>query len=138
MTEPIEFPDAVAVVIEYLIDELAGVGDPVDVVSRVPTDRPARFVRISRTGGPRRTRVSDAAQISVEAWGPLEEDARDLAESCRALLFAMRGTTQQGVAVYRVSELGGPALLPDPTSDSPRYVFTHQVQLRGHAFAAGS
>lgn len=138
MTDPIRFPDAVAVVVDYLTTELAARGDDATVTSKVPDPRPDRLVRVSRTGGPRTSLVSDGAQISVECWDLLEEDAQDLAQTCRALLLVMRGTVQSGVAVYRVSELGGPALLPDPLSNAPRYVFSQQVQMRGELLETAS
>jgi hypothetical protein len=35
--------------------------------------------------------------------------------------------------VHAVLEVSGPGSQPDPVSNAPRVVFTHQVQLSGHA-----
>lgn len=122
----IRFPDAEQLVVDYLDAAL-----PQPVSTRVPSPRPASFVRVLRTGGPRATRVSDAAQITIEAFGNLESVAADLIREARALIDDLRGKTVAGVVVYRVEELGGPANLPDPTTDQHRYTFTAVVHTRG-------
>ncbi len=125
------FPDATAVVIGYLSDALASRSVTAPVRSRVPNPRPAPFVLVRRLGGPRRDLVTDAPLIGVECWGASEEAAHDLAALCRALIFDLPGSAVDGVAIYRVTETGGLANLPDPLSDNPRYVFTCEVGMRG-------
>lgn len=133
MTEVVVYPDASAVVVDYLLDELTDRADNAPVVTRVPSPRPTRFVLVRRVGGTRQTIVTDAASLSIESWGASEEEAMDLAQLVRGLVHAMQGTVQADVTVYRVQEFAGPALLPDPESDQPRVVQTMQVQLRGEA-----
>ena len=133
MAQVVLFPDATDVVIDYLATELAARGNSAPVRSRVPNPRPAPFVLVRRLGGPRRDLVTDSPMIGVECWAASEADAHDLAQLCRALVFAMRGTTQSGVAVYGVDEVGGLANLPDPLSDHPRYIFTTTINMRGQA-----
>jgi len=130
MAEIVVFPDAVAAVIGYLSAELTARSNAAPVYSRVPTTRPATFVRVIRTGGPRRNLVVDDAQITVEAWATTDQAAHDLAQLCRGILLAAPG---DAALVRDVQELGGPALQPDPDSETPRYVFSHVVSLRGAA-----
>lgn len=126
MPELVTFPDTVALLVSYLNDNVV---EPVR--SRIPTDRPTAFATVRRTGGPKRNLVTDQAQVTVESWGPTDEDAHDLAQDIRALLNALPGQIIDGVAVYRVDELSGPADLPDPLSDQPRYSQSFSVALRG-------
>ncbi|CAM5362512.1 hypothetical protein GCM10010329_85140 [Streptomyces spiroverticillatus] len=123
-------PDAVAVVTGYLRDALAAVGERVPVVSRVPSTRPARFVRVRRVGGTRQTVVSDRPRLDVHAWAATEGEASDLAELVRAVLSQMPGQ-RGGVTVYRVTEVGGPMWLPDDKTGSPRYAFAVEIHMRG-------
>jgi hypothetical protein len=129
VAEVVVFPDAVYEVASYLAAKLAARGNTAPVVSRVPDPRPAAFVRVLRTGGPRRNLVVDDAQITVEAWALTDEAAQDLAQLCRGILLASPG---DGL-IRDVDEVGGPGLQPDPDTDTPRYVFTHVVALRGSA-----
>ena len=125
MIETIVFPDAVELVCDHLRTLLA----PTPVVSRVPTTRPATFVRVQRVGGVRRNLVTDEPTLTVEAWAATEQAAQDLSQLARAHIYAMPG----GGDVYRVTEIGGPVLLPDPLSDQPRYSFTVAVATVGTA-----
>lgn len=128
------YPDAVAVTNTYLRAALVAAGQAVPVVSQVPNPRPAKFVRVSRTGGPEVfTRVMDGAQITVDCWAPDAGAAMNLAQLSRRLIKDMCGTVQSGVSVHYVSEFGGPQDLPDPVSETPRVTFTVQIQMRGSA-----
>lgn len=122
----VTFPDAMAVAIAYLN---ANMTPP--VLPRVPSPRPAEFLTVRRTGGPKRNLVTDQAQLTVESWAESDEDAHDNIQRARALLNDMPGQTLSGVPVYRVEELTGPANLPDPLSDQPRYSQSFSVALRG-------
>lgn len=131
------FPDATDIVCAILSDGLEDdFGWSVPVRSKVPDPRPDTFVVVRRTGGPRRNIVTDTPTLVVESYGLVEEQASDLSQMCRALLFASRATVVDGVAVYRVGEFAGPAYLPDPTSDHHRYTQTVTVALRGAAPSA--
>lgn len=128
------FPDAAGLLTGHLADQLAAEAEPVPVVTKIPKPRPEKFIRLRRTGGPRRDLVTDQPQVTIEAWAGTDEEAHDLAQLARAILSGLPGTTIDGVAVYRVDELGGPVDLPDPDSAQSRYTFTIQVALRGAAF----
>lgn len=110
--------------------------DDVPVRKNVPNPRPARFVRVFRTGGPKQGHVVDAAQMTIECWANRDEDAAALAGIVRALVNAMRGEVLDGVQCYRVDEFSGPADLPDPESAQPRMTWTVAVWLRGSTLSA--
>lgn len=127
------FPDAALITITALRVTLADLGDTAEIHARIPNPRPDRFVTVNRSGGPRQTIVSDAAQLDVESWDLLPEDAHDLAQLARAAIHAMANTIHGGVQVYFVNEFSGPAELPDPVSNQARYVQSFQVSMRGAA-----
>lgn len=126
MSDVITFPDTVALLIGHLDANLT---EPVR--HRIPNPRPATFVTLRRTGGPKRNLVTDQAQVTAESWADTDQAAHDLAQEVRALLNALPGTVVDGVAVYRCDELSGPADLPDPLSDQARYSQSFSVALRG-------
>lgn len=134
MGAPVGMPDGVAVVRAYLAEALAARGESARVVTRVPSPRPTRFVRLERVGGTRADRITDRPRIDVQCWGASDEDAHDLQQLVRALLFAMPGW--RGAVAYDVVEVGGPNTLPDPASGQPREVFAVEVSLRGRALDA--
>ena len=124
------FPDATFVVVSHLTDALT-----VPVYSQVPSSRPASFVVVRRVGGVRRNEVTDEPMLTIECWAMKPEQAADLAATARAHVDAMAGETIEGTAVYRVTDIAGPAFLPDPDSDMPRYSFTVSAAMRGVSFA---
>ena len=125
------FPDAVAVACTWLADQLDDRDAAAPVFPRIPTDRPARFVVVQRTGGERLNIVADDPVLTIDCYDTVEEDAHDLAQLVRGLMYAMRGQVVAGTTVYRVQEAAGPALLPDSLTDGPRYTQTFQVAMRG-------
>lgn len=126
----IAMPDAVTVVTGYLRSALAAAGEPVPVVSRVPSPRPPRFVRVQRVGGLQQTVVSDRPRLDFHAWAENEGAAYDLCALVRALVGVIPGV-RGGVTVYSVREVGGPQWLPDSESGQPRYAFAAEVHMRG-------
>lgn len=132
MAEPVLFPDAAGVAIEYLAAELAERGDSASVEPRIPVPRLDRFVTVRRSGGVKANIVQDGPLLIFEAWDAAgEEHANDLAQLCRALMQKAQGTVQSGVAIGHVTEVGGVVALPDARSDQPRYTFTLRVLMRG-------
>jgi hypothetical protein len=131
MTSPyVTFADAAHLVVDRIRQSV----DPgVVVATRVPKQWPDLLIVVRRIGGPRRNLVTDEPLLSIEAWAPNEEDAVDLIEEARGLIHSLRGQTMDGVAVYRITEAAGPAMLPDPLSNVPRCVLTISVAMRGTA-----
>lgn len=124
MIELIVFPDAEAVMVEHLP---ARVGVP--VTTKVPASRPDSFLRVQRTGGSRRDRVTDRPMLTFEAWAPTETAAQDLAALAHGHLYLL--ADEQVGPVRACRDVGGPVSSPDPESDTPRYVFTVLVDMRG-------
>lgn len=133
MAAPIVFPDAAALVCTYLREQLVARKVQVPVGTRVPSPRPARFVRVERIGGPRLDLVTDRPRLDVHCWGASEEDAHDLAQLVRALLLAIPGW--RGAAAYDVAEVGGPNTMPDATSGQDRVALAVEIALRGKRLA---
>lgn len=123
----ITFPDAVAVVIGRLRTALPAL----TFVHEIPNPRPATFIRVMRTGGPRANLVVDAAQLTIESWSPDVDTAVTNAQTVRAQLNALY---EQAVnpAIYYIEEFSGPVELPDPLSQSRRITWTAAVHLRGN------
>jgi len=130
--EVITFPDVEAVAQDYLRGELTAAGDSAQVVTEIPKSRPARMVKLIRTGGARVNLVLEDAQLTVECWDTRRDGAHDLAQIVRGLLWAMPDR-YPAVTTYRVQELGGIAELPDPDAANPRYTFTVIITIRGSA-----
>ncbi|GGX01914.1 hypothetical protein [Streptomyces chryseus] len=133
MADPIGFPDSVEIYSRYVRETMANRGDPVHVGAKVPSPRPARFVRVQRIGGARLDRVTDRPRLDVHCWGTTEAQAWDLVKVVRALTFVMPGW--RGVVAYDVNEVGGPNLLEDAATSLPRYAFAVDVSLRGTSLA---
>lgn len=132
MTETIVFPDVAAAVIAYLREQLVSVWvghiPPKDTATRT------QWVTVTRSGGTVRDRVVDEAQITVDVWAQKTVDAADLAQLVRAHLHALRSQTTPGpVVFYSIQEFSGPAWLPDPVTDRPRFRQTIQIGARGAA-----
>lgn len=126
MPRPIvRFPDAVALVCDYLRTALSG--PPVG--SRVPDPMPRVFVRVERIGGLRGL-VTDRPRIDVEAWADTEAGAADLCEDARMYLLAMSGKRGEAT-VSKVSEVSGPMWLPDASTGRPKYAFAVEFTMRG-------
>jgi metal-dependent amidase/aminoacylase/carboxypeptidase family protein len=126
---PVTFPDAAAAVIAYFntVASLAGV--PIHQVE--PNPLPATFVLVKRIGGHARNLVIDDAYLTIEAWAPTEAEAHDVAQHTRAEIHAAVGHYLGTQFCYRVDEIGGLAMSPDPDTAKPRYTWTVSVSLRG-------
>jgi hypothetical protein len=123
------YGDAEAMLATYLNAQLT---EPVRL--RVPKPRPASFVIVQRLGGTQEPSfVTEAATLTLEAWGRNDAEAHDLAQMARYWAHNLSGTRVGGVQVYRVQEFAGPARLPDPESDQSRYVLTLSISWRGAA-----
>ena len=128
MYEPIvhgDIEDALRLYLTPLLDAHVSV--------TIPNPRPERLVIVPRIGGTKRDMVTESATIAVECWDAKPSDALSLAQEARAHIHALTGQTISGLTVYRTQEFAGPAMLPDPVSELPRYVFTVSVDVRGTA-----
>jgi hypothetical protein len=128
MAEVIAFPSAEAVAVGYVKARLTARAITATVATKVPAVRPAQLVKVRRIGGTTANIVTDAPMLVFDCWAPTEIAAEDLARVVRAEVMAMPG--QSDVCTH-VVEVGGPVNQPDPDSNSPRYVFTVIIHLRG-------
>lgn len=135
MRQLVVFPDATHVAIEALLAGFAELGDTTPVQSWVPLGEQSQdvapLVTCLRSGGARRNLVVDDAQITVECWGGTDAAAADLAALAQAVLHAQKGSVIAGAAIYDVTDIAGPAPLPDPESGVSRQTFTVTMSLRG-------
>lgn len=134
--ELVAFPDAEALAVGYLQAELTARGDTARVSTRHPTTVKApgpvtRFVRVTRTGGPRTNLVTDGAQLMFQCWDTDETAAAGLCTLVRALVWAMDAAMVGDVWVRRVQEFSGPVNYPDPDTDMPRYQISMNVETKG-------
>ena len=82
----------------------------VDVVSKVPADRPSLFVRVD-TGAPQpETKVSYLTTVIVQVYGVDLEQVIDLIDTCRHALESIDARDD----VYWWDETSGPYEFPDP------------------------
>jgi len=132
MTEVIAFPSAEAEARGYLLVRLAARGDTAKVLTNVPATRPPRFVRLRRLGGVMADLVTDAPMLTVECWAPTEIEAEALARLVRAEFYAMPEHDFASTTCRDVTEVSGPVNQPDPDANTPRYVFTVILNLRGY------
>ena len=95
----------------------------VQVGTRVPATRPAKFVVLSRAGGEVSNLVQSSPRMLVECWGATDSEAWALARDTWAAVADTDGRAlTQGVWVARV-ELTEPVNYPDDATASPRYQF---------------
>lgn len=125
VAEGVKFPDVSKVVCASL--KASPLLAALYIGTTVPPTRPAEFIRVLRTGGPRETLRSEAAQITVEAWAQTEARASDLLSMARAILNA------SDAQLFGVREFSGPANLPDPTTAQVRFTMSFQIRARGTA-----
>jgi len=128
VAELVTFPDAADTAIAVVN---AAPGVTVEAHGKVPNPRPAEFIRIRRLGGPKQNLVMDGAQLIVEGWGATDTAAHDHVQAARAALYAASGEVVAGTTIGLVTELAGPADLPDPDSDQPRVTMTIVFPCRG-------
>ena len=127
MAELLVAPSSVLVAVTILREGLS-LYDQQPVGTRVPVNRPGRFVTVSRAGGRRPNRFEDAALLIVQAW---DEDkvqgefrAEQTANLCLGLLASAAGTRVGGVQVRDWADPSSPAWFPDPGSEAARFQFT--------------
>lgn len=122
--------DAEAVVVAFLRAQFTARDVTARVGTQVPNPRPAALVRVLLAGN-NRQRPLDSHLLVLDCWAATAPAASDLARLVAGLVEAMPGETVAGSYVYHAELVGGPANLPDPDSDSPRYSVTVRLWLRG-------
>ncbi|UXE04749.1 tail terminator [Arthrobacter phage Shambre1] len=120
----LEFPDAVEAWVGYLAPRL----DPPVGGERRDADA---FVRVLRTGGVRQTKITDNAQVTFECYARYDDDAARLASHARSHVLAAAGSRLSPAAFCKsITEVSGPAEMPDPDTELSRYSFTVLTALK--------
>lgn len=107
----------------FLLAQVPGVR----VATKVPADRPVRFIRAWRNGGSASSRVQDNPTVTVDCWAASDVDALELASRCRDA-FLNNYTAMP--LVRGVEETGSFYSVPDPESGSSRYRFSVRLRVR--------
>lgn len=116
------FADIEALIVPFIKSHV----DPVKVSSKVPSPRPATFVRAWANGGAAINRVLEDVQITVDVWAPTQPGASELAGVIRT---AFLNDAQAAMPLVRaVSEVTRPYSQPDETSE--RYRATYSLRVR--------
>lgn len=128
-TELVVAPDIETALSQHFRSILASREDPAVVLTQLPEQRPNRMVLLSREGGPRRNRITDAPVVIVQCWDLIDIDACALGRLIEAAVLATDGEFigDPGVWIEGVSIAGGLAFFPDPDTTLPRYQMTVQL-----------
>lgn len=133
MIPVVVIPDVEQLVVEHLTDELPDYWDgTVTVGTRKPNPATGDIVWVRRVGGTPHTEVSDAALVDLLVYADTDERAHDLTAIVRALLWKMRADRK----AYRIAEFAGPSRFADPDSDTPRWLLTVELAVRGSTLEA--
>lgn len=121
-------PDAKQVTIVYLRAQLNARSANATVGDRVPKER-GRFVTVKRVGGKVRQVVIEDSTVVVDCWADSAEEATDLAQLCRGLVYAMANSNQGGAIVFTVNDADFNDDR-DPISDQPVSSFAVTISMR--------
>lgn len=108
--------------VKYLGD---AVGVPVG--TKIPTSRPASFIRLSRTGGGPTNLAQTNPTVLIECWASSDTAAFALAAASWSLLRDTMFGQQLPLDVFvmAVPYLQEPVNYPDAATGSPRYQFIY-------------
>ncbi|WP_054815423.1 hypothetical protein [Nocardia arizonensis] len=143
--ERIVFPDIEQTLVAYLSTQLAAASDTAEVVTQVPSPRPARMVRVVRDDRKRRQDVEDregrrGAHLILDRPRVVVEctddagAAGDLVALVRAVLTAAAPGYLGDVWCDYVEDVGIENDT-DPATDAPRQVLTVDLIVRGQILA---
>ena len=105
--------------IAYLKRKFAGTS----VSTRVPEQRPQRFITVERTGG-QRTHLWDSPMFAVQAWAATEAEASALADE---VAVAILDWQRESIVAY--SDVRSVYAFPDPDARVPRFQLTVSATL---------
>lgn len=126
------FPDVVAWACSYLRDALGQRPEPytenVHVGANTPDPRKNRMVIVREDGGARLDDgVRDSCLLGINVWATSEQEARQLAQLVRSLLWAAPDGSN---GVVRVESGTRPVMVPDESKQA-RAFFTIPVVVTG-------
>lgn len=108
-----------AALIAYLARKFPGTS----VSTRVPEQRPQRFITVERTGG-QRTHLWDSPMFAVQAWAATEAEASALADE---VAVAILDWQRESIVAY--SDVRSVYAFPDPDARVPRFQLTASATL---------
>ena len=118
--------DALALVpVEQSLVAYLEVVTPWSVSTRVPEQKPVRFVVVSRSGGSPANMAQAQPVVRVECWGSTADDAWAVAEMVWPIVLnlpRLPGATVPGMRVQEV-ESTEPVNYPDTSTTFARYQF---------------
>lgn len=122
------FGDVEEAVITWLQAECA----PVRIFDRIPKANSSLmpYVTVTRVGGPVVSPVTEEALLVIEAWAEDWATAQSTLQLARTALWGLPGHVVAGLTFARMAEFAGPARLPDPVSNFPRFTFTVSATVR--------
>ena len=132
MGELLVAPSALLAAVTVLREGLAA-RDQQPVVTRVPADRPGRFVTVTRAGGQLVNPFTESVMLIVQAWDDDtvlgESRAESTANLCVGIMRAASGTWVGDARVRRWEQNALPSYLPDPDTGIARFQFTGELRL---------
>lgn len=94
------------------------------VATKIPNQRPAKLVKVSRSGGGRLVIVTDVARLLVEVWAKTVADTEQGCLDAIAALQNAQGTIVDGAFIRGFGNIEGPVDLPDPdVTEQERWQF---------------
>lgn len=132
MAELLVAPSALLVAVTALREGLFG-RDTQHVGTRVPSNRPGRFVTVSRAGGQKPNRFTESVLLIVQTWDDDkvqgEFRAEQTANLCSGILQASSGTRVAGAKIRWWEPNALPSWFPDPDTGIARFQFTGELRL---------
>lgn len=117
--------------------DVAGLVDT-RVYTQIPPNPVWPLIRILRVSGSRPwPRHIDIARVQIDAWAATKRDAWIIVDAALGALHALPGIHDEGVVVA-VEDAAGPAWVPDPDTDQPRYTADVLVYSHPHPDLVGS
>lgn len=116
---------AVAYFEAALTDRSEPFTDDVHVSDAVPDPREDRMVIVRRDGG-LGTPIFDHPRLTLDVWGPDDEQVNDLMR----MVIALARAAPNGNPVTHAEKVGGPIAIPDP-SKQPRRQVVFEFHTRG-------
>jgi hypothetical protein len=128
----VAFPDAEHVATRWLNSSTIGAPASTDLLGwHAPEPR----IVITRVGGTPTLAIRiDRPRLDVDVYAPTKADAHDLAQAARVRLHELPTGDHRdlGAVVCNVVDELGLQWLPDPDTNTPRYVLTLAVTVRPH------
>lgn len=132
MADILVAPSALLVAVTVLREGLSA-HDEQPVFTRAPTQRPPRFVTVTRAGGQMPNPFTESILLIVQAWdddkAQGEFRAEQTANLCVGIFRAASGRRVGGAKIRRWEQNALPSWFPDPDAGIPRFQFTGELRL---------